>query len=65
MATAAMPRQMTATTASMFADATALATLSQLIDQQAVLVASANMLAVVAVICLGIAAVAIWQRALR
>jgi hypothetical protein len=30
-----------------------------------VLVASANMLAVVAVICLGIAAVAIWQRALR
>lgn len=46
-------------------DPTALATLSQLIDQQAVLVASANMLAVVAVICLGVAAIAVWQRALR
>ncbi|MNX97868.1 hypothetical protein D3C86_1302510 [compost metagenome] len=46
-------------------DAAALATLSQLIDQQAVLVASANMLAVVAVVCLGIAAVAVWQRWLR
>lgn len=46
-------------------DAATLATLSQQIDQQAVLVASANLLAVLAVACIAIAAVAGWQRCLR